>query len=93
VYPQDIQPQNEVVLDISGDENDSLDSESGNDSNSPLFRVKKPKLKKKSGAAERITHTGKQSKYNIWCSELQETPSNSLLRNTHNRSCYITMVT
>lgn len=59
--------------DNSGDENDSLDSESGNDSDSPLFRVKKPKLKKKSGAAERITHTSKQSKYNIWCSELQET--------------------
>jgi phosphorylated adapter RNA export protein len=61
--------------DNSGDENDSVDSDSdsGNDSDSPGFRAKKPKLKKKSGAAERTVHTGKQNKYNIWCSELQET--------------------
>lgn len=59
--------------DHSGDENDSVDSDSGNDSDSPGFRAKKPKLKKKSGVAEETTHpSSKQNKYNIWCSELQE---------------------
>lgn len=59
--------------DNSGDENDSVDSDSGNDSDSPGLRAKKPKLKK-CGADEETTHpSSKQSKYNIWCSELQET--------------------
>jgi phosphorylated adapter RNA export protein len=60
--------------DHSGDENDSVDSDSGDDSDSPGFRAKKPKLKKKCGAGEETTHpSSKQNKYNIWCSELQET--------------------
>jgi phosphorylated adapter RNA export protein len=59
--------------DNSGDENDSIDSDSGNDSDSPGFRAKKPKLKKKCGAVEDATHpTSKKNKYSIWCSELQE---------------------
>ncbi|KAJ4427152.1 hypothetical protein ANN_24768 [Periplaneta americana] len=33
--------------DNSGEENDSVDSDSGNDSDTPNFRAKKPKLKKK----------------------------------------------
>jgi phosphorylated adapter RNA export protein len=60
--------------DDSADDNDSIDSDSGNDSDSPGFRVKKPKLKKKSGATEGTAHhTSRHSKYNIWCNELQET--------------------
>lgn len=71
VYGSDVMSMR--YSDNSGDENDSVDSDSGNDSDSPGFRAKKPKLKKKSGAAVRTVHTGKQNKYNIWCSELQET--------------------
>lgn len=60
--------------DNSGDENDSVDSDSGNDSDSPGFSAKKPKIKKKNGPVEKKTQeTTKQNKYNIWCSELQET--------------------
>lgn len=60
--------------DNSGDENDSVESDSGNDSDSPDLRAKKPKLKKKCEADEETTHpSSKQKKYNIWCSELQET--------------------
>jgi phosphorylated adapter RNA export protein len=60
--------------DNSGDENDSVDSDSGNDSDSPGFSAKKPKIKKKNEPAEKKGHeTTKEHKYNIWCSELQET--------------------
>jgi phosphorylated adapter RNA export protein len=60
--------------DNSGDENDSVDSDSGNDSDSPGFSAKKPKIKKTDEpAAENKGHETKQHKYNIWCSELQET--------------------
>lgn len=60
--------------DNSGDENDSVDSDSGNDSDSPGFSAKKPKIRKKNEPAEKRTHeTTTQNKYNIWCSELQET--------------------
>jgi phosphorylated adapter RNA export protein len=55
--------------DNSGDENDSVDSDSGNDSDSPGFRAKKPKLKKTNGPAADET---KQHKYKIWCRDLQE---------------------
>jgi phosphorylated adapter RNA export protein len=60
--------------DNSGDENDSVDSDSGNDSDSPGFTAKKPKIKKKNVPGQKATReTTKQNKYNIWCSELQET--------------------
>jgi phosphorylated adapter RNA export protein len=60
--------------DNSGDENDSVDSDSGNNSDSPDFRAKKPKLQKKCRGDEETTQpSSKQKKYNIWCSELQET--------------------
>ncbi|XP_069701874.1 phosphorylated adapter RNA export protein [Periplaneta americana] len=59
--------------DNSGEENDSVDSDSGNDSDTPNFRAKKPKLKKKCVPQVKIHNTNRNNKYNIWSSELQET--------------------
>ncbi|PSN47385.1 hypothetical protein C0J52_11173 [Blattella germanica] len=58
--------------DNSGDENDSLDSNSGNDSDSPAFRPVKPKLKKRCMSDKSVHQTDKQKKYKVWCSDVQE---------------------